>query len=378
MGHWVGDELLKIVAERIQRCVRKPDLVARLGGDEFAVILDSIRNINEARMVAERMLIVFNEPVYIQGKELFVSPSIGIAISHGRHKEPDEILRDADIALYRSKELGRNRFTFFDDALHQSSINTLIIEGDLRRAITRSEIFPHYQPIFELKTQKILGFEALMRWQHPERGLLQPKDFSDIAKETGLIEQVDWQVFEQVCRDIPILLGIAEYISINVSPRHLGHENFANRMLALISEYGVNPSNLKIEVTEDALIEHPELGLKLLTQLKQAGIHINLDDFGTGYSSFSYLHKYPLDCLKIDHSFIKTLSNSPDNKTIHLLSAIYALGISLGLEMIVEGIETQEQIDCLQSIGYSCGQGYLFAKPTSIEEICTTFKLTPV
>ncbi|HWS40760.1 MAG TPA: EAL domain-containing protein [Arenimonas sp.] len=378
MGHWVGDELLKIVAERIQRCVRKPDLVARLGGDEFAVILNSIRNINEARMVADRMLVVFNEPVYIQGKELFVSPSIGIAISHGRHKEPDEILRDADIALYRSKELGRNRFTFFDDALHQSSLNTLIIEGDLRRAITRGEIFPHYQAIFELKTQKILGFEALMRWQHPERGILSPKDFSDIAKETGLIEQVDWQMYEQVCRDLPILLGIAEYISINVSPRHLGHENFANRMLALIAEYGVNPTNIKIEVTEDALIEHPELGLKLLTQLKQAGIQIKLDDFGTGYSSFSYLHRYPLDCLKIDHSFIKTLSNSPDNKTVHLLSAIYALGISLGLEMIVEGIETQEQSICLQHIGFISGQGHLFAMPASIEEICATFKLAPV
>jgi EAL domain-containing protein (putative c-di-GMP-specific phosphodiesterase class I) len=217
-----------------------------------------------------------------------------------------------------------------------------------------------------------------MRWQHPERGILSPKDFSDIAKETGLIEQVDWQVYEHVCRDLPILLGIAEYISINVSPRHLGHENFANRMLALIAEYGVNPTNIKIEVTEDALIEHPELGLKLLTQLKQAGIQIKLDDFGTGYSSFSYLHRYPLDCLKIDHSFIKTLSNSPDNKTVHLLSAIYALGISLGLEMIVEGIETQEQSTSLQNIGFSCGQGHLFSMPASIEEICSTFKLAPV
>lgn len=376
MGHWVGDELLKIVAERIQRCVRKPDLVARLGGDEFAVILNSIRNINEARLVAERMLEVFHEPVYIQGKELFISPSIGIAISHGRHKEPDEILRDSDIALYRSKELGRNRFTFFDDALHQSSLNTLIIEGDLRRALTRSEIFPHYQPICELSTHKILGFEALMRWKHPERGILLPKDFSEIAKETGMIEQIDWQMYEQVCRDLPILLGIAEYISINVSPRHLGHENFATRLLALITEYGVNPANIKIEVTEDALIEHPELGLKLLTQLKQAGIKINLDDFGTGYSSFSYLHKYPLDCLKIDHSFIKTLSNSPNNNTIHLLSAIYALGISLGLEMIVEGVENQEQSDSLQKIGFINGQGHLFAKPASIEEICKLFNLT--
>ncbi len=376
MGHWVGDELLKIVAERIQRCVRKPDLVARLGGDEFAVILNSIRNINEARLVAERMLEVFNEPVYIQGKELYISPSIGIAISHGRHKEPDEILRDADIALYRSKELGRNRFTFFDDALHQSSLNTLIIEGDLRRALTRSEIFPHYQPISELGSKKILGFEALMRWKHPDRGLLLPKDFSNIAKETGLIEQIDWQMYEQVCRDLPILLGIAEYISINVSPRHLGNDKFANRLLALISEYGVKPANIKIEVTEDALIEHPDLGLKLLTQLKQAGIKINLDDFGTGYSSFSYLHKYPLDCLKIDHSFIKTLTNSPDNNSIHLLSAIYALGISLGLEMIVEGVENQEQCDSLQKIGFLNGQGHLFALPASIEDICKTFNLT--
>ncbi len=378
MGHWVGDELLKIVAERIQRCVRKPDLVARLGGDEFAVILNSIRNINEARLVAERMLLVFTEPVYIQGKELFISPSIGIAISHERHKEPDEILRDSDIALYRSKEQGRNRYTFFDDALHQSSINTLIIEGELRRALVRNEILPHYQAIFNLKTKKVLGFEALMRWNHPERGLLMPMDFSDIAKETGLIEQIDWQIYEQVCRDLPILLGIADYISINVSPRHLGHENFANRLLSLMAEYGVAPSNLHMEVTEDALIEHPELGLKLLTQLKLAGVKISLDDFGTGYSSFSYLHKYPLDCLKIDHSFIKTLTNNPDDKTIHLVSAIHALGMSLGLEMIVEGIETDDQCECLQNIGFSNGQGYLFAMPNAIEDICNTFNLTPV
>lgn len=376
MGHWVGDELLKIVAERIQRCLRKPDLVARLGGDEFAVILNSIRNMNEARLVAERMLEVFTEPVYIQGKEIFVSPSIGIAISHERHKEPDEILRDADIALYRSKELGRNRYTFFDDALHQSSINTLLIEGELRRALIRNELFPYYQAIFNLNTKKILGFEALMRWNHPERGLLTPNEFSDIAKETGLIEQIDWQIYEQVCRDLPILLSMASYISINVSPRHLGHENFANRLLSLMTEFGVDPSNLHIEVTEDALIEHPELGLKLLTQLKQAGIKISLDDFGTGYSSFSYLHKYPLDCLKIDHSFIKTLSKHASNNTIHLVSAIYALGISLGLEMIVEGIETKEQCECLQQIGFINGQGYLFATPYSIETICNNLKLT--
>ncbi|MFZ9348981.1 MAG: diguanylate cyclase domain-containing protein, partial [Arenimonas sp.] len=209
MGHWVGDELLKTVAERIQRCVRKPDLVARLGGDEFAVILNSIRNVNESRLVAERMLNEFDEAIIIQGKELFITPSIGIAISHERHHDPDEILRDSDIALYRSKELGRNRFTFFDDALHQSALKTLMIEGDLRRGLARNELFPHYQPISDLVTGRTLGFEALMRWRHPERGVLLPVDFSEIAKETGLIEQIDWCIYEQVCRDLPVLLGAA-------------------------------------------------------------------------------------------------------------------------------------------------------------------------
>ncbi len=373
MGHWVGDELLKIVSKRIQSCLRKPDLVARLGGDEFAVILNSIRNVNEAKLVAERMLHVFTEPMYIQGKELFISPSIGIAISHERHQEPDEILRDSDIALYRSKELGRNRFTFFDDALHQSALNTLIIEGDLRRALTRNELFPFYQPMINLNSKKVLGFEALMRWNHPHRGLMLPSNFSDIAKETGLIEQIDWAIYEQVCRDLPVLLNMAEYVSINVSPRHLGHEDFANRLLSLIAEYGIAPRNLNIEVTEDALIEHPELGLKLLTQLKQAGIRINLDDFGTGYSSFSYLHKYPLDCLKIDRSFLSTLANHPDNKTMHLVRAIHALGLSLGLDVIAEGVETADQAACLQQIGISLAQGNLFAKPAAIEDICKTF-----
>jgi diguanylate cyclase (GGDEF)-like protein len=375
MGHWVGDELLKIVSKRIQSCLRRPDLVARLGGDEFAVILNSIRSINEARIVAERMLHVFTEPMYIQGKELFISPSIGIAISHERHQEPDEILRDSDIALYRSKELGRNRYTFFDDALHQSALNTLIIEGDLRRALTRNELFPFYQPLVELSTGKVLGFEALMRWNHPHRGLLIPKDFSEIAKETGLIEQVDWVIYEQVCRDLPVLLGMGGYASINVSPRHLGHEDFAARLLALIAEYGIAPANINIEVTEDALIEHPDLGLKLLSQLNQAGVRIHLDDFGTGYSSFSYLHKYPLDCLKIDRSFLATLANHPDNKTMHLVRAIHALGMSLGLEVVAEGVETEEQSACLLQIGITLGQGNLFSKPGAIEDICKAFSL---
>lgn len=369
MGHWIGDELLKHVAERILSCVRKPDLVARLGGDEFAVILNSIRNINEARLVAERMLQIFNEPIYIQGKELFISPSIGIAISHERHQDPDEILRDSDIALYRSKELGRNRYTFFDDALHQSALNTLIIEGDLRRAITRNELLPHYQPIFSLENGTIEGYEALMRWRHPQRGILAPCDFSEIAKETGLIELIDWSIYEQACRDLPVLLGTGDYVSINVSPRHLGHENFANRLLALMAEYGVSSKNLRIEVTEDALIEHPELGLKLLTQLKHAGIQINLDDFGTGYSSFSYLHAYPLDCLKIDRSFIATLTDNPNNKTYHLVQAIHALGTSLGLNVIAEGVETHEQRECLLRIGIQLGQGHLYAVPEAIEDL---------
>jgi diguanylate cyclase (GGDEF)-like protein len=378
MGHWVGDELLKIVSNRIQSCLRKPDLVARLGGDEFAVILNSIRSISEARLVAERMLHVFTEPMYIQGKELFISPSIGIAISHERHQEPDEILRDSDIALYRSKELGRNRYTFFDDALHQSALNTLIIEGDLRRALTRNELFPFYQPMVELSTGKVLGFEALMRWNHPHRGLLIPRDFSEIAKETGLIEQVDWVIYEQVCRDLPVLLEMGGYASINVSPRHLGHEDFADRLLALIAEYGIAPANINIEVTEDALIEHPDLGLKLLSQLNQAGVRINLDDFGTGYSSFSYLHKYPLDCLKIDRSFLATLANHPDNKTMHLVRAIHALGMSLGLEVVAEGVETDEQSACLLQIGITLGQGNLFARPAAIEDICKAFSLASV
>jgi EAL domain-containing protein (putative c-di-GMP-specific phosphodiesterase class I) len=311
--------------------------------------------------------------MYIQGKELFISPSIGIAISHLRHQEPDEILRDSDIALYRSKELGRNRFTFFDDALHQSALNTLIIEGDLRRALTRSELLPFYQPLVDLKSGKVLGFEALMRWKHPQRGLLLPSDFSEIAKETGLIEQIDWVIYEQVCRDLPVLLQMGEYASINVSPRHLGHENFADRLIALIAEYGIAPANVNIEITEDALIEHPDLGLKLLSQLKQAGIRISLDDFGTGYSSFSYLHRYPLDCLKIDRSFLATLANHPDNKTMHLVQAIQSLGISLGLAVIAEGVETNDQSACLQQIGIALGQGNLYSKPVAIEDVCKAF-----
>ncbi len=366
VGHLVGDELLKEAARRIGRCVRDPDMVARLGGDEFAIVLDFIHTSDDAVAVADRVIASLAEPMRIAGKELYTSASIGIALVDARYRSPEELLRDADVAMYRAKATGRQRYAIFDEQLHDAALKLLELEGDLRRALQRHEFEPYYQPIINLSDGSLVGYEALMRWHHPVRGLCAPGDFIGIAEETGSLEQMDWQVYELVCRDIRRLAAGNAYTSLNVAPRHLRAPGFCERLLELMSRNGVKPGQLRLEVTEGALLEQPEVVQACLGRLRDAGVATLLDDFGTGYSSLSYLHRFPLHGLKIDRSFVAELRSGESGGSTAIVRAIRLLADSLGLEVIAEGIETQDQRYQLRLLGLSLGQGYLFSRPASI------------
>ena len=366
VGHLVGDELLKEAARRIGRCVRDPDMVARLGGDEFAIVLDFIHTAEDAVAVADRVIASLAEPMRIAGKELYTSASIGIAMVDPRYRSPEELLRDADVAMYRAKATGRQRYAIFDEQLHDAALKLLELEGDLRRALQRHEFEPYYQPIINLSDGSLVGYEALMRWHHPVRGLCAPGDFINIAEETGSLEQMDWQVYELVCRDIRRLAAGNAYTCLNVAPRHLRAPGFSERILELMSRNGVKPGQLRLEVTEGALLEQPEVVQACLGRLRDAGVATLLDDFGTGYSSLSYLHRFPLHGLKIDRSFVAELRTGESGGSTAIVRAIRLLADSLGLEVIAEGIETEDQRYQLRLLGLSLGQGYLFSRPASI------------
>ena len=369
VGHLVGDELLKEAAKRIGHCIREPDIVARLGGDEFAIVIDRVVDPAEAVMVADRVIRSLSEPMRIAGKELYTSASIGIAFSHERYMLPEELLRDADVAMYRAKAAGRQRFALFDEGLREDALRQLELEGDLRRAVQRTEFEPYYQPIVRLSDGAVVGYEALMRWLNPERGCVEPSGFLNTAEETGTLSQIDWQIYDQVCCDVRSLCARGSYVTINVSPRHLRTPSFSERLLALLASHDVRPSTLRLEITEGALLENPEQVQLCLAQLRAAGVQTLLDDFGTGFSSLSYLHRFPLHGLKIDRSFVAALKYGESGGSTAIVRAIRLLADSLGLEVVAEGIETEEQRQQLRLLGLSLGQGYLFAYPASLQEI---------
>ena len=369
VGHLVGDELLKEAATRIGNCIREPDIVARLGGDEFAIVIDRIHDPGDAVMVAERVIRSLSEPMRIAGKELYTSASIGIALSHARYRQPEELLRDADVAMYRAKAAGRQRFALFDQGLHEDALRQLELEGDLRRAVQKAEFEPYYQPIVRLSDGAVVGYEALMRWLNADRGCVEPADFLSTAEETGILAQMDWQIYDHVCCDMRTLGAQGAYVTINVSPRHLRAHAFSERLLSLLASHEVDPSLLRLEVTEGALLENPDQVQLCLQQLRAAGVQTLLDDFGTGFSSLSYLHRFPLHGLKIDRSFVAALKYGESGGSTAIVRAIRLLADSLGLEVVAEGIETEEQRQQLRLLGLTLGQGYLFSHPASIVEI---------
>jgi diguanylate cyclase (GGDEF)-like protein len=363
MGHAAGDELLVEVARRIIMSVRDDDVVSRLGGDEFALLVEYADGVENVRDFAQRLLALLGRPMWVAGRELFPSASLGIAIWHPRYRNGEELLRDADAAMYRAKEQGRDRCAMFDEAMREAAMQSLDLEADLRRAINHRDFLPFYQPIRRMDDGRVIGHEALLRWQHERRGLLLPAEFIGLGEDSGLIEQVDWLLYEQVVRQIA--RGVEGYISVNVSPRHFRSPDFGDRLLAMFEAHGADPARLRLEITEVALLDDAPRTLRILRTLRQHGILAQLDDFGTGFSALSYLHRFPISVLKIDRSFVSGLGSEARPESLALVRAILALAGTLGIETIAEGVETEEQRQSLIELGCLLGQGYLLGRPAA-------------
>ncbi len=368
LGHQAGDEVLKEVSRRLQTCVREPDIVARLSGDEFAVLLEDVEIPGTAVRVAQRILSALGVPLRVAGKEIEASASIGIAVGDASYVLADEVLRDADLALYRAKEAGRNRFELFDESMQKSAVDVLAMQGELRVALEEDQFQPYFQPIVRLESREVVGYEALIRWNHPVRGVIGPADFLSVAEESGSIEAIDWRMFELSCT-LASSLGGRCFLTINVSPMHLRRADFDTRLLELLRRTGLSAARLLTEVTEGSLLDNPERVCATLDRLKTAGVGAALDDFGTGYSSLNYLHKFPLRMLKIDRSFVAELGNGGDGSTsTTVVAAILALARALGMQVVAEGIETSEELQALLALGCEFGQGYFLGRPAPIEQ----------
>ncbi len=380
LGHTAGDRLLVMFAERLAAAVRAEDVVsrmptantvpeptlARFGGDEFAVLLDGIREPFDAVRVAKRVQQMAAQPLLLDGQDVFASASIGVAVATDAHKSGEDIIRDADLAMYRAKNAGAGGYSVFDTALHEMAVRRLRVETDLRRALERDEFRVWYQPIVSLANHKLVGVEALVRWQHPERGLVAPGEFLDVAEEVGLTTQIDAWVLREACRQGQAWLSAGEFptsgtISVNLSAKAFAQESLVQHVLGVLQQTGFPAANLRLEITEGAAIEDAVRARAVLADLRARGVRISLDDFGTGYSSLSYLQSLPLDTLKIDRSFVAGIGTDEDKGEI--VKLIVGLARTLGLEIVAEGTETAAQVEYLRLLGCEFGQGYFFAKP---------------
>jgi len=365
LGHLAGDAVLKEVGRRLSACVREPDVVARLGGDEFAILVEDIPGAEIPIRIAQRIIESMSLPMQTLGKEILTSTSVGVAMGDRRHSSADDVLRDADVAMYRAKKGGRHRFEIFDEALNQQAMDVLELESELRRALARQEFAPWMQPIVRLADGAVVGHEALIRWRHPVRGILSPGDFLRVAEDNGSIEAIDWQLFELACRSASARTGLG-YITLNVSPLHFRQADLDRRLLDMISRSGIEPQRVRIELTEGTLLEKPQQVSETLQRLREAGVLAAIDDFGTGFSSLSYIHRFPLQMLKIDRSFVCELGNESESGSTAVIRAILTLAHSLGMEVIAEGIETEQQRDALIALGCDHGQGFLLGRPAPL------------
>jgi len=384
LGHGAGDAMLVAVGQRLQTCVRPGDTVARLGGDEFAILLDTINGPEDAGVISERIHTALSQPFVIQGRDVFSSASVGIALGDARpYRHPEELLRDADAAMYQAKESSgaTGRSALFDQKMHGRAMQRLTLETDLRRAVEREEFCVYYQPIIDSDSGTIIGAEALVRWQHPERGLLPPGAFIPLAENTGLIEPISEQVLQRTCRQLHLwqqgtaALHPTFYISVNLSARQFLQAGLVERMEEAVHGYQLDPAQLRLEITETVLLDQPETNRATLQALKEAGFQLYIDDFGTGYSSLSYLHTFPFDTLKIDRTFINNLCG--DHKHTAMVDAIMAIARNFGMSTIAEGVETRAQYDAIGQLGCHCMQGYYFRPPLPAEEFEALLAETP-
>lgn len=370
LGHSIGDKLILHVAKRLSNLIREGDLVARFSGDEFAIILNNVKAVSEAISFAEVISNKLAEPFSLKGRQVFTGVSIGIAMSDKIYEDAEDILRDADIAMYYAKEKNKH-FEIFDKTMHARAVTLLQLETDLRYAIDRNELCTYFQPIIDLDDLKLIGFEALIRWNHPRRGLVPPLEFIPVSEETGLIVPITLWILRDACKQAVEWqkrspLNKSLMISVNLSGKHFADGNLVRQVQKIIDETGINPGCLKLEITESAVMENAETVILMLKQLKEIGVQLSIDDFGTGYSSLSYLHRFPIDTLKVDRSFVSTMENGTENGEI--VRTIVALAKTLGMNVIAEGIETIHQIHQLRILGCEYGQGYLFSRPVPSHE----------
>ena len=370
LGHSAGDELLKAIARRLEGCLRPGDTVARFGGDEFTMLLEDIGHAGQATRVAERVQMELAVPFHLQGQEVFATASMGIAYAGSGYARPEDLLRDADNAMYRAKSLGRARYEVFDSAMHTHAVATLRMETELRRAIERGELVLHYQPIVALSSGHLAGFEALVRWMHAERGLIEPLEFIPMAEETGLIVPLGQWVLGEVCRQIRAWTDHAEWpspvpVSANLSSRQFNQPDLVGNVREALAAAGTRPDCLRLEVTESAVMESGPAARHVLGELKALGIQLSIDDFGTGYSSLSYLHQFPVDTLKIDQSFVSRIDATSQN--LEIVRTIVMLAHNLGMDVIAEGVETADQALQLRRLGCEFAQGFLYSPPVDAE-----------
>ncbi len=369
-GHAVGDQLLIAIAQRLQQHLRPNDVLASMGGDEFCFLLNQIEEDVVLESFLENILKSFTQPFFVANCEIFVTVCIGVSLAKNIEQKPEELLQDADTAMYQAKLRGKNNYQIFDRQMHLAMFNRLILENDLQRALEQQEFILYYQPIINLQTQKLAGFEALIRWQNSKRGMVSPSEFIPCMEMTGLIVPVGMLVFKQACQQLRAWQqqGWTEItMSVNLSVRQFSSATLLADIDQILLETAANPANLKLEITESAIMENAEAAIAITKELRSRQIQISIDDFGTGYSSLGYLHRFPVDNLKIDQSFVSQIQS--ENRNYHVVDTIITLSNQLGLAVIAEGIETKQQLEWLQKTGCQYGQGYLFNKPLPASEV---------
>jgi diguanylate cyclase (GGDEF)-like protein/PAS domain S-box-containing protein len=370
LSHRIGDQLLQLVAYRLQNCLREYDTVARLGGDEFTVILQHVKSREDAAHIASKLLQSIREPFLLDGREFFLTASVGLAVSGVHGTDAETLLRNADVAMYRAKDSGRNTFEFFGQASGDHAAERFELENDLRRALQREELRLHFQPQIHSVTGKILCMEALLRWYHPTRGLIPPATFIPIAEEVGLIIPIGEWVLEQACSEAAAWRrdhGWDLRVAVNLSPRQFHQKDLPEVIARVLEKTGLPADYLEIEITESNAMQNPEMAIKTLSFLKAMGLRISIDDFGTGYSSLSHLRRFPIDSLKIDQSFVREIETNENDAAI--VSAVIAMAHKLRLTVIAEGVETEHQSAFLRSQQCEQMQGFLFSKPRPVEDL---------
>lgn len=374
LGPVTADQLIIKIAQRTIETVQPGTVVARLGGDEFAVLLDNLTSEQEALDLAQQLQTQLSQPCLLEGHEVIVTISIGIVFSDRTYEQPDDLLRNADIAMNRAKQLGRSRYEVFETSMHRRAMTLLRLENDLRRAIEREEFEVYYQPFIALATERATGFEALIRWHHPEQGFVSPADFIPIAEDTGLIVPIGYWVLRQACQQMhqwltqyPVLdPRFKVVISVNLSNRQFTQPDLVEQIVAILKETQLEARYLKLEITESVIMSNPETTAKMLNRLKGEGIQVSIDDFGTGYSSLSYLYRLPIDTLKIDRSFVNSID--VDGEKLELVRTIVSLAWNLGMDVVAEGVETAMQLAQLKALRCESAQGYYFSKPLKAED----------